>query len=263
MMLSLAIPSGGSRAAAPDAELPADSSMRQTEVTEWLSPDTAFGGQAENGPAFLPGLPLLRIPSSPLDASTPHGSHGERTVDLRESHPAKREPSVASEPVVASTAPTDRDAQSSHPVEFTPVRSRDAFSGLKDLERSHGAALQHLPRLAMTTLFVVGICVGTLAVGRRWMTSSGCTAGQAATGRLQLVASLTIAARTQLHVVRFDDRDVLVGVDSRGLQQVQLISPSFEAALRKAQEPEQRSSKAEETPEMRGGGIPRRLFTAA
>ncbi|MGD9857702.1 MAG: flagellar biosynthetic protein FliO [Planctomycetaceae bacterium] len=229
----------------------------------WLTPELAFPSEVRELPEFFPSLPLLSIPtaqpSGRLTASLIDDAGGARrdAIANRELQDERvdNERSVAAESDVAQPG-----SESTAPDGAGPLRS---FTGLQRLGESPTNPLEHLPRLMLTTLFVVATCFGTLIFGRRWLMKSGLVAESHRNSRLKLVASLSVSPRTQLHVVRFDDREVLVGVDSRGLQQIQMIAPSFETVMRMSQEQEPRSAKAEESHDIRSGQPARRLFTAA
>jgi flagellar biogenesis protein FliO len=110
---------------------------------------------------------------------------------------------------------------------------------------------------------VLATCLGTLLLARRWLMKSGMVMESQRNPRLQIVASLSIAPRSQLHIVRLDNREVLVGVDSRGLQQMQIVPPSFDAVLRTSDEQDAMPAKVEKSNEACGTQPLRRLFTAA
>ncbi len=141
-----------------------------------------------------------------------------------------------------------------------PVRP---FAGLEKLGESPPLAIENLPRLMFMTVLVLGTCLGTLLLGRRWLTRSGLAGKPKRHARLQIVASLSVAPRSYLHVVRLDDREVLVGVDSRGLQQMQLVPTSFDAVLQSSASQETKATKRDDATDATVSQAARRLFTAA
>lgn len=220
-----------------------------------LTPDTAFR-DGESCPPVVRFFPLLRIAGTPrqntadtslfYEAATRQENAGART-DLVETVTGGE----ASPPQMSDSPLAEQSAR------------HDPFAGLQHLNGSPPDAIERLPRLMFMTVVVLGGCVGTLLIARRWMMRSGLVTPSQGSPRLQIVASLSIAPRSQLHIVRFDHREVLVGVDARGLQQIQVIPPAFEDVLQSSQERGAAAPAPEIANNMRGAPPKRRLFTAA
>jgi len=227
-----------------------------------LTPDDTFHN-IEDGLSVVSPLPLMRIPAiprSPLAVAPPSdeaGSHDETAGDRSLAGPTDTK-SVGQ--TIENAGPVQQ-ADEADPADHT--ERSDPFAGLQRLGDSSPDALDNLPRLMLMTVVMLGACLGTLLVARRWLTKTGLITSSPRTSRLQIVASLSVAPRSQLHIVRLDDREVLVGVDSRGLQQIQMIAPSFDAVLQSSQERESTPVKTNKPDEVRGTQPPRRLFTAA
>jgi flagellar biogenesis protein FliO len=82
-----------------------------------------------------------------------------------------------------------------------------------------------LGRLALGTAIVLALCVVTLAIGRRWLRGTA-TAGTDQ-GRIQLVETLTLGNRCNLHLVKIGGQQVLVGLDGGGLKAMVTLTEPF------------------------------------
>jgi flagellar biogenesis protein FliO len=86
-----------------------------------------------------------------------------------------------------------------------------------------------LTRLVLGTATVLALCVGTLWLGRYWLTGG---ASLAASGKqLALVETLALGNRCSVHLLQFGSQTVLVGADGSGLKVIVPLPPSFEQKL--------------------------------
>ena len=234
---------------------------RANEQFGVLSPDAAFRNMDLDTCAVPPSLPLLNVPTVPQSHSPMIQASYEQSVGMDESAGrVARLQNVGMETAAAERVPwaeqsVDRDSTNN-------MKQDGPLAGLRKLGESQPLALDNLPRLVITTMIVLAACVGTLLLARRWLMRSGMVVESPRNRRLQIVASLSIAPRSQLHVVKFDDREVLVGVDSRGLQQLQMVAPSFDAVFQTSQDQDLRTTEVGESPESRRTQSAQRLFTA-
>jgi flagellar biogenesis protein FliO len=89
-----------------------------------------------------------------------------------------------------------------------------------------------LARLMVGTLVVLGLCVGTLWFGKRWVKTEP---PRGANSRLAVVESLALGNRCSVILVRAGPRQVLAGVDGTGLKALVALPDLFEDALEQAQ----------------------------
>lgn len=86
-----------------------------------------------------------------------------------------------------------------------------------------------LLRLVLGTAVVLGLCVCTLGLTKRWLPNKPVAASP--NSQLQHIESLSLGGRCWMHLVQVADRPVLVGVDQNGLKAIVPLSESFTALL--------------------------------
>jgi flagellar biogenesis protein FliO len=86
-----------------------------------------------------------------------------------------------------------------------------------------------LLRLGGGTVLVLGLCVATLWIGKRWLVV-GPTASSAS-GNLRIVDSLSLGNHCLLQLVQAGNQQVLVGLDRMGMKALVPVSDSFESTL--------------------------------
>jgi flagellar biogenesis protein FliO len=86
-----------------------------------------------------------------------------------------------------------------------------------------------LRRLGIGTMTVLGLCAGTLWLGKAWLRGTPAKGGEG--GQLRLLESVTLGNRCVVHLVRAGDQQVLVGVDSAGIKSLVPLLASFENTL--------------------------------
>jgi flagellar biogenesis protein FliO len=86
-----------------------------------------------------------------------------------------------------------------------------------------------LCRLGLGTMTVLGLCAGTLWIGKHWLRGTPAKAG--AGGQLRLVETVSLGNRCTVHLLRAGDQQVLVGVDGTGLKSLVPLPASFENTL--------------------------------
>jgi flagellar biogenesis protein FliO len=84
-------------------------------------------------------------------------------------------------------------------------------------------------RLGLGTMLVLGLCVGSLWYGKRWLNSLAARTTSA--GELKLVETLHLGNRCCLHLVQLPARQILVGADASGIKTVVPLPDSFESVL--------------------------------
>jgi flagellar biogenesis protein FliO len=86
-----------------------------------------------------------------------------------------------------------------------------------------------LRRLVMGTATVLGLCVCTLLVGRRWL--RGAARGANSGDKLRLIETVALGNRCAVHLIQAGDQQVLVGIDGAGLKSLVPLTVSFENTL--------------------------------
>jgi flagellar biogenesis protein FliO len=86
-----------------------------------------------------------------------------------------------------------------------------------------------LRRLVLGTATVLGLCVCTLWIGRRWL--RGAPRGATSGSRLRLVETVVLGNRCSVHLLQTGDHQVLVGIDGTGLKSLVPLPASFENTL--------------------------------
>jgi flagellar biogenesis protein FliO len=116
-----------------------------------------------------------------------------------------------------------------------PEKKQPSAAGADDLAYTPPAwpdapdARAMLVRLVVGTLLVLGLCVGTLWIGRRWL--HGVPAQPGGNTQLRLVERLPLGNRCFLYLLTVQDRQLLVGVDASGMKTLVTLSEPFEAGL--------------------------------
>lgn len=90
-----------------------------------------------------------------------------------------------------------------------------------------------LTRLALGTVLVLGLCAGSLWVGKRFLHLKGVPAGE--NRQLRVVETLRLNHRCCVFLLQAGNRQVLAGVDASGLKALVPWSDSFEETLTEAQ----------------------------
>ena len=92
-----------------------------------------------------------------------------------------------------------------------------------------------LARLGGGTIVVLGLCVVTLWVIRRWVNPQP----QAGVGprALELKETLSLGNRCSLHLVQLGKREVLVGVDAAGIKVIVPLPHAFDDVLAQTEMP--------------------------
>lgn len=86
-----------------------------------------------------------------------------------------------------------------------------------------------LLRLGVGTALVLGLCVATLLVAKRWL-GDGIQA--AATGQqMRLLETLPVGRRCSVLLLAVGSQQVLVGVDASGVKSMVALPPAFEPQL--------------------------------
>ncbi len=266
----------GSAGASPSLRVPDSTaeSVAEPDVTDPGRPlkksirrATAVSAVQETSPFSNFGTADTAVAPPFQPAAARIAEHDEPVSGVR-SDKAGLQPQETKNDIVATTAAAAKDAplpvdQATENIDADSTHTNRPFAGLEKLEESPPLTIENLPRLMSMTVFVLGTCLGTLLLGRRWLMRSGLGGEAKRHSRLQIVASLSVAPRSYLHVVKLDDREVLVGVDSRGLQQMQLVPPSFDAVLQSSASQETRATTLDDATDATASPAARRLFTAA
>lgn len=87
-----------------------------------------------------------------------------------------------------------------------------------------------LLRLSLGTAGVLGLCVGTLWLCKRWLPGLVQTT-QGNQGRLHLVETLSLGNRCCVHLLRVENQSLVAGVDGSGLKSLIALPESFESRL--------------------------------
>ena len=89
-------------------------------------------------------------------------------------------------------------------------------------------------RLTLGTAIVLGLCVGTLWLSKRWLRAI--PGRPASAGPLHLVDSLNLGNRCSVYLIGAGQRQVLVGIDASGLKSLVPLPDSFADTLTRAQD---------------------------
>jgi flagellar biogenesis protein FliO len=93
-----------------------------------------------------------------------------------------------------------------------------------------------LRRLVLGTATVLGLCIGSLFVGRRWL--RGAPARVNSGNKLRLVETVSLGNRCVVHLIQSGNHQILVGVDGTGVRSLVPLPPSFEQAIADVRSPE-------------------------
>jgi flagellar biogenesis protein FliO len=112
-------------------------------------------------------------------------------------------------------------------------------------EKPESAAL--LLRLGLGTVFVLGLCVGTLWIGRHWLQGKAPTSANGS--QLRIVEALSLGSHCLVYLVEVGRHQVVVGVDRAGLKALIPLTEPFESALEQTESVEEKpASPANEAP---------------
>jgi hypothetical protein len=89
-------------------------------------------------------------------------------------------------------------------------------------------------RLGLGTLLVLGLCAGTLWIGKRWLGGAAASAAPAA-AQVRLVETLSLGNRCVVHLLNIGTRPVLVGADAGGVKTIVPLPESFAQTFLAAQ----------------------------
>lgn len=84
-------------------------------------------------------------------------------------------------------------------------------------------------RLGVGTVLVLGLCVVTLRLGKKWLTGMQPPPGP--DSKMRLVESLSLGNRCVMHLVHVGNRLVLVGTDASGLKTLAPLAQGFDETL--------------------------------
>ena len=101
------------------------------------------------------------------------------------------------------------------------------LAGLSGVSGERQSLTDLLPRLVGVTVFVLATCAASLWLARRWLQKNGRGFLTEQSTRLEVTETLSLAAHSQLHVIRIDEREFLAAVNTQGIQQVVAIPPAF------------------------------------
>lgn len=121
------------------------------------------------------------------------------------------------------------DEQPSKSATASAQSSRDDLSYTPPVWTDAPDTAAMLQRLVMGTATVLGLCVCTLWVGRRWL--RGAPRGATSGNKLRLVETVALGNRCAVHLLLAGDHQVLVGTDGAGLKSLVLLAASFESTL--------------------------------
>lgn len=126
------------------------------------------------------------------------------------------------------------------PARSTPAQTTAAAPAKNDYSYTPPAwpeAPSHdgmLWRLGLGTLFVLGLCVVTLLLGKRWLRVMPTT--PAGNVQLRHLESLQLGNRCVVHLIQVANRPVLVGSDPSGIKTVVPLPASFAETLMAAED---------------------------
>jgi flagellar biogenesis protein FliO len=89
-----------------------------------------------------------------------------------------------------------------------------------------------LIRLALGTVIVLGLCVGTIFGLKRWVNPS--LTGDALSREMKLIETLPLGNRCLLHLVHLGKQQILVGVDAGGVKSIVPLPGTFDEVLTEA-----------------------------
>jgi flagellar biogenesis protein FliO len=89
-------------------------------------------------------------------------------------------------------------------------------------------------RLGIGTAVVLGLCVATLVLGKRWL--RGWPVKSPGGQHIRVVESLPLGNRCVVHLLKVSNRQIVVGMDTYGLKAMVSLPELFEPALKEAEE---------------------------
>lgn len=99
-----------------------------------------------------------------------------------------------------------------------------------------------LLRLGFGTVVTIGLCVGTMIFGRRWMQRLPAGGGAR---KLQVEESVTLGNRAVLYLVKIGETHLVAGTDAGGLKSLLVLPTAFQEVLDQQMEPAQATRPAE------------------
>lgn len=109
--------------------------------------------------------------------------------------------------------------------------STELLTGLSGEASSQLTLAGTLPRLIGMTLLILCTCAGSLWLAQRWMSRQGIKLRTAPSSRMSVKETLSVAAQCRLHIVQVDDQEFLAAINSQGLQQLVVLSPTFDELI--------------------------------
>ena len=110
-----------------------------------------------------------------------------------------------------------------------------------------------LLRLGFGTVVTIGLCVGTMIFGRRWM--QRLPAGGSAR-KLQIEESVTLGNRAVLYLVKIGETHLVAGTDAGGLKSLLVLPTAFQEVLDQQIEPTQGTRPTEAEGQSAGIALP-------
>lgn len=86
-----------------------------------------------------------------------------------------------------------------------------------------------LLRLGIGTVIVVGLCIGTLWLGKRWLQAAPTPTGREK--QLGVLEALSLNNRCCVYLIKVGSRQMLAGVDGSGLKALVPLTEPFEQTL--------------------------------
>jgi flagellar biogenesis protein FliO len=125
-------------------------------------------------------------------------------------------------------------AADSKPNASSPDNAKDGFEYTPAAWPDSPTPSAMFLRLGMGTVVVLVLCVATLWIGRRWISSVPAKALQG--DQLAVIDTLPLGHRCTLFLVKAGNKQVLAGLDSTGLKALLPLTDGFETALKDAQD---------------------------
>lgn len=73
-------------------------------------------------------------------------------------------------------------------------------------------------RMGLSTVLVLGLCVGSLWIGKRWLGLGGLPAKPAGAGQLRVTEALALGRNCYVYLLDVGGQAILAGVDGTGLK---------------------------------------------
>ncbi len=90
-----------------------------------------------------------------------------------------------------------------------------------------------LLRLGFGTVITLGLCVGTMVLGKRWLQRQ---TPHAATRMLKIEESVVIGHRATLFLIKVGDNQLVAGTDAGGLKSLIVLPTAFQDVLDRREE---------------------------